>query len=168
MRRQAKHVLVIALLTGCSCAAEPPSDAGLDSGLDAADAWTAPDDAWALDAYCPDTNTCVAFDSPPGLMGTCAGSDSLACQAWAETRAPGLDAVSTCGILLGCARADSCTTTYFDTGGEDAGTHLGCPHGNCLTECRCGDGPACDPGYVCARVLGDTRPRTCVCGCGAP
>jgi len=71
-----------------------------------------------------------------------------------------MDAVSLCPMLVGnaCVRADSCVVMA----GDPIAAQPGCYAGS--FSCTCGEGPPCEPGYVCARPSGDLAPRRCVCG----
>lgn len=135
----------LVVLHGCSCAAGSPTDGGAaDAGRDAFRN-EAGNDAFV---ECP----LDASDDPP-TVGICVGVDHTTCQSWAEVRLPGYDVSATCLMpATPCIRADDCQRVD----GTDGGV------------CHCGDGPACEPGYVCARSPGDPGPRACLCGTGPP
>lgn len=83
----------------------------------------------------------------------------MECQQWAERIMPGWDVVAICYLdSLDCIRGEGAGALEpVDAAGVDAGSsyrNIG----------ACGDGPACGPGFMCARPLGDpTAPRACVC-----
>lgn len=181
---RATAVIVSLGIAGASCAcsdgsrADTSVDASIDVGADTLD--SGPSDAtdaaesdagnlidMGADTSCVDSGSCMT-DAPPRLIDTCClGHTQDVCQTWAEGRAPGMDAASTCSQWDGCVRADTCTVERHDAGEFDAGRLL-CPPNTLVVTCRCGDGPPCEPGFVCARPLGDSGPRQCICGCGPP
>jgi hypothetical protein len=118
-----------------------------------------------------DTGQCLADDTPP--IEGCGAFEHLGCQEWAESTLPGWDVVTTVycggGTSTTCVRGEG--PVMIDAGpGNDAGGAWeffdggpGFDAGD-LSAFRCGDGPACSPGFQCARRLGFTNlPRTCVC-----
>ena len=166
--RRAVHVLALAsLLVSCSNAEAHELDGGT-SGSDARPLDAAAIlDGLGIDGL--DVGACApAYSGVAGPPGQCCDGRRLrACQDWARARAPGLDVVAAC-YLFGdpCVAADRCVETA--DGGAPPFVGASCMGGTGLvvTTCTCGDGPACDPGYVCARPMGDTRPRSCICGRG--
>lgn len=145
----------VASLAGCSCSA---GDGAADSA--------ALLDADEVEVSYPDTGVCAPDPAPS--LGYCPLSADNSCQTWAEYTLPGWDVVAgglcnwaTSRPTQTCVRAD--TWLPYDSGMRDAGGDSGEPGFEPL-EFLCGSGPACEPGYQCARRLGDPSiPRTCVC-----
>lgn len=154
MRRSEAAAGSIALLLALGLAACQPAAHGStdgrtdarvddDGGVDGG-----PPDAWVGDSGPPDAWVCVPRAEDPLPETTCDGWGQLSCQNWAASRAPGWDPGVTCMPYAHiCARGDACT-------GVDE------------SSCTCGTGPACTSGFVCARPIGDTGPRSCVCAWG--
>lgn len=137
-RDLAPAVFFAASIAGCAC--------GSVSAVDA-----------SVDAFC-------APDPPATAAECCRPGAEQACQMWAERLAPGMDAASTCPQFVDldgvCMRADACHSTPLAPDGGSPGCYTG------TFTCTCGGGPPCDPGYVCARPLGDMAPRRCMCASG--
>jgi len=184
--------LAVALVAGCSCSSEvrggadgstdanAASDA-MDGGPDRRDGETDALDAWVTDGSSrddappdatPDAGACVPDVMGSGGLTMCETN----CQTWARARLPGWDVAAWCLLDENephapwsvCIRADSCVLSH--PGGPsfmcfpDAGRICTLPR-----DCTCGGGPACGPGYQCARPMDDpTAPRTCVCSNAAP
>ncbi len=94
---------------------------------------------------------------PTAHPATCDSASLAGCAEWAQRSLPGWDVAVLClGAGFGCTRGDACDETIrVDASGADAGPFA--------VYCTCGDGPACGPGFQCARPVGDTSPFACVC-----
>lgn len=133
---------VYALLSACSC--------GAPGGADA----TTPDAALLDTNLGPDAYECVVHPDTAPQLTWCDGGGERYCQSWAESRGPGLNVIGACSMFPQphCERADGCTQRMVD--------------GGYVSDCACGDGPPCDPGFVCARPFGSSEPWSCVCATG--
>jgi hypothetical protein len=161
---------VVALVAvGCACSTNVPLDTGLfDVGLDATSETPDTGDLvdTGVDARSIDTGSGMCTPDRTQYYPVCDPTSDRDCQAWAEGSLPGWDVTSVCsyhsnpipgGPAAECYRGDACHSV-------DAGSLFDAGGGPSPVECTCGDGPPCEPGYHCARPIGDpTLPRTCVC-----
>lgn len=138
------HILlmaVLALVASCGTSS-PPTDTGpLDTGH----------------SY-PDSGICAPDMTHQTFV--CDGTSQIECQRWAEQTLPGWDVIAICYPAPcgpDCIRGESVSGfVVHDGAGADGGPDT------CTSVC--GNGPACGPGFMCARPIGDpTAPRACVC-----